>query len=61
MSDLSELFSRDPLELSDQDIDAIIIALRESRVKFMNGDKKAGSVKAEKAPPKPIDISDLGL
>jgi hypothetical protein len=31
MSDITELFSRDPLSLSDQDIDAIIEEMRSKR------------------------------
>lgn len=51
MTDLSELFSRDPLKYSKDDISAIIAKMRESRAQFNLGNMKAGTVKP-KAPPK---------
>ena len=60
MSDLQELFNRDPDKLSEQDIDQIIIKLREARQKFNIGDKTAGKVKKEKEN-KTINLEDLGL
>jgi hypothetical protein len=46
MSDLAELFERDPLQLSDQDIDRIIADLRERRKTF-NTTGKAAKPKAK--------------
>ena len=43
--DMSELFRRDPLSYSDQDIDIIVARFRESRKQFDLGNKKAGSTK----------------
>lgn len=45
MTDITELFARDPLQLEDQDIDAIIARFRESRKAFNLGNMKAGSTK----------------
>ena len=42
---MSELFRRDPLSYSDQDIDIIVARFRESRKQFDLGNKKAGSTK----------------
>lgn len=73
MSDtpLSELMHRDPLSLSDQNLDVIIGALRKSRVNFVNGDAKAGSMKPKSAAAKKreelskeldkVNLYDLGL
>lgn len=45
MTDISELFSRDPLDLSKQDIEAIVKKFRESRKAFNLGNSRAGSTK----------------
>jgi hypothetical protein len=45
MTDITELFSRDPLDLSRQDIETIIAKFRESRKAFNLGNKRAGSTK----------------
>lgn len=69
---ISELFSRDPLLLSDQDIDQIINKLREQRHKFVAGNITAGKPEAKKsvaqkageavlAKTGDIDLSELGL
>lgn len=44
-TELSELFSRDPLEYSTQDLDAIVAELRTKRKQFENGIPAAGSMK----------------
>lgn len=44
-TDIAQLFARDPLGLSDRDLDAIIDRLRASRKNFLKGDKTAGSMK----------------
>ena len=54
MTDLDELFARDPLKLSDQDLDIIIAKVRSQFAQFdLTG----------KSPAKPatIDLSELGL
>jgi len=45
MSDLAELFARDPLELTKDDIRSIIEEMRKSRHAFNAGNAKAGSTK----------------
>lgn len=45
MTDITELFARDPLDLSKQDISVIIAKFRESRKAFNLGNTKAGSTK----------------
>ena len=45
MTDITELFSRDPLDLSKQDIAAIVARFRESRKAFNLGNVRAGSTK----------------
>jgi hypothetical protein len=67
MSDISELFDRDPLSLSEQDIGTIITTLRSQRAAFKLGEKSAGKMAKPKAEKKPvskvaaIDLSSLGL
>lgn len=48
--DLNELMNRDPLGLSDTDIDAIVAGMRERRHRFNLGDQKAGSAKPRATP-----------
>jgi len=55
LSSLDELFSRDPLSLSDQDIDAIVSALRKQRGQF------ALSEKGEAKKPTNLSLSDLNI
>lgn len=57
MTDISELFSRDPLTLTRTDISKIIDTMRASRHAFNAGNIKAGSTK----PPteKQKQITDL--
>lgn len=45
MSDLAELFARDPLQLTKDDIRSIIEEMRKSRHAFNAGNAKAGSTK----------------
>jgi len=66
MSDLAELMSRDPLQLTDADTDEIILRLRQARAQYTLGVKSAGSKKAatpkaEKATGPAIDLVALGL
>lgn len=44
-ADLNEIFERDPLEYTDQDLEIIIAAMRDKRYRFNQGDLKAGTVK----------------
>lgn len=43
--DMSELFRRDPLKYSEQDLEIIVARFRESRKQFDLGNKKAGLTK----------------
>ncbi len=46
---ISELFARDPLSLSKQDLDTIIAKLREQRHKFVAGNLSAGKPASKKS------------
>lgn len=57
---LQELFDRDPLSLTDSDIDRIVTELRAQRARWEQGQ----SARAKKAPAQnavALDLSDLGL
>ena len=64
---VSELFARDPLKLSDRDIDATIRELRAARGKFVQGNLTAGKLTTKKPTTKTaalaadVDLGDLGL
>lgn len=45
MTDLQELFSRDPLLLSQQDVGLIVTEMRKARGQFSMGNIKAGNTK----------------
>jgi hypothetical protein len=59
---IAELFDRDPMKLSEQDITRIIQSLREQRGRFVLGEKSAGKP-ASRAKPKAdagqLDINDI--
>lgn len=59
MNEISELFDRDPLLLSDQDISKIVARIREAQVKFELGAPKAAPVK--KSTKTQDLLKDLGL
>jgi hypothetical protein len=63
MSDISELFARDPEQLTDRDLDQIVAHLQTLRSQFMLGAKSAGNMKPKKATEKitSLNIDDLGL
>jgi len=46
---VAQLMQRDPLSLSDQDLDRIVESLRASRAKFVAGNKTAGKPEAKKS------------
>lgn len=50
MSDMAELFARDPLKHTRESIDEIITYYRKARANFNNGEKSAGSTKKAKEP-----------
>jgi hypothetical protein len=56
---LSELFAKDPLELTTEDISRVVSELRAQRERWMVAEKKGRAPKAET---KVItDLSELGL
>jgi hypothetical protein len=59
MSDITELFARDPLQLTDQDLDLIIGKLRELRQQYVQNPKPTTAAKQPKA--KAASLEDLGL
>lgn len=70
MSDLSELFARDPLSYTKEDVTTIVQELRNRRHQFNLGNAKAGSMKpktpaqkkgSELADKLGIKLGDLGL
>lgn len=62
MSDLAELMQRDPVKVSDQDLDVIILRLRQARAQYNLGAKGAGNPKkTTKAKATTIDLGALGL
>lgn len=54
MTDIAELFARNPLKLTRPDVNAIIDQLRKSRHAFNLGNTKAGSTKAPTAKQKEL-------
>jgi len=59
MSDITELFARDPLQLTKDDISTIVNKFRESRSAFNLGNKRAGSTKPPTAAQKKaIELKD---
>jgi hypothetical protein len=63
MSDISELFARDPLKLTNDDISTIVGHYRTARGNFLIGDKKAGTTpsRKEKKTPVQLDLKELGI
>jgi hypothetical protein len=59
-TELSELFDRDPLKLTDQDIKLIVARQREAQIQFELG-VKAPKPKAPKKPASADILKDLGL
>src|SRR5262249_36322329 len=61
-SELDELISRDPLDLSAQNVDDIVAYQRQQRVrKAEAGAKGKRAATTERADTKPIDLAALGL
>lgn len=67
---IAELFARNPGDLSDRDITAIIAKLRSQRHRFVAGDKTAGKAKPSKTSEAQtkaqsvtgkLDLGDLGI
>lgn len=61
-SDIATLFERDPLSLSEKDIQSIVEYLRKSRENFMQaGPKPARSSKEPAKKVTNLSLDDLGL
>jgi len=61
MSELSELFDRDPLNLSEMDITAIVARMREAQAQYELGVKAPVAARPKKST-KTLDLlKDLGL
>jgi len=60
VSEISDLFAKDPLSLTREDRDKIILHLRENRARYVAGVKAPKAV-AKKAPSEPLNLDDLGL
>ena len=69
MTSLSEICARDPLNLTNDDIQLIVQKLRDSRHRFNAGDKAAGTMtppktatgRAAKELGAQLSLKDLGL
>ena len=62
MTDIGELFQRDPASLTRDDIDEIIKVYREARHQFALGATGAGATKRVTAPkPKITNLDDLDI
>ena len=62
MTDIAELFARDPRQLTRDDISAIVAKYREAREAFILGAKQAGSAKnVKKEGLKITNLDDLDL
>jgi hypothetical protein len=55
---LDELFSLDPLQLTDENIDRIVLELRAQRDRWQQTEKKGRGKKAETVT---LNLDDLGL
>lgn len=63
MADVAELFSRDPLSYTEEDLTFIVTEMRKSRGAFNLGNVKAGSTKPKTAKQKQLSdlASDVGF
>ena len=65
MSELAELFSRDPMSYTKQNLDEIIARLREARAQFnltnISPKKSASKVPAAPKSTTPINLDDLDI
>ena len=60
-TELSELFARDPVGLSDQDIEAIVARMREAHAQFELGIRKPVAERPKKATKTENLLKDLGF
>lgn len=60
MSDLTEIFARDPLSYTKEDLRTIIEEMRKRRGQFNLGNMKAGSTKPLSEKAKAVDGLNIG-
>jgi len=58
---IAELFSRDPLHITDNDLDRIIVLLREKYITFAAEDEEARRQGRRVNPSKGVTAEELGL
>lgn len=61
MADIAELFARDPLSLTEEDLTHIVEEMRKSRHAFNLGNLKAGSTKPKTEKQKKLSDLASGL
>lgn len=62
MNTLNELFDRDPAEITDEELEKVIVYLREKREKWTQEEKEKKPRAKAKAGPKPaLDELDIEL
>lgn len=61
MADVAELFARDPLSLTEDDLTLIVTEMRKSRHAFNLGNVKAGSTKPKTEKQKKLSDLASGL
>lgn len=61
MADVAELFARDPLSLTEEDLTTIVTEMRKSRHAFNLGNLKAGSTKPKTEKQKKLSELATGL
>jgi hypothetical protein len=57
---LSDLFSRDPLDLADADISKIVVELRRARERWSAAEASGTKSRKQVAPPT-LSVDDLGI
>lgn len=61
MPDIAELFARDPLSYTEEDLTHIVEEMRKSRAQFNLGNVKAGSTKPKTEKQKSLEALAKGL
>lgn len=61
MSDIAELFARDPLSLTDDDIATMVTRLRQERIKFTQTNRTQRAKKEKESPLQNLTLDLEGL
>lgn len=61
MTDIAELFGRDPLTLTKPDLEEIVAYYREKRATFLSAGKVKAEKAAKKAAPPTLSLDDLDI